>query len=185
MNTPIRGLDVREAYASHARFVWATLHRLGVPRDDLEDLLQEVFIVVHRRRRSWDGVSPLRAWLFGICTRVASTQRRSRARRRESGLDSSEFARHEDTPEHAAQRADKRARARALIAGLSDKHRVVFIMLECEGLEPPRVAEELEIPVGTVYSRLHSARRELRAGLARLRARDEREQRSSDRMETP
>lgn len=69
-------LDVASIHESHADFVWCSLQRLGVRPADLEDALQEVFVVVHRKLSSFDGSSRLSTWLFGISMRVASAYRR-------------------------------------------------------------------------------------------------------------
>src|SRR5262245_20213636 len=59
-------LDVDQVYVEHADFVWRSLCRLGAAGADAEDLLQEVFVVVQRRRADFDGRSKLETWLFGI-----------------------------------------------------------------------------------------------------------------------
>ena len=70
-------------HAEHGDFVWRSLQRLGVRDADLDDMLQEVFIVVHRKLDSFDHSSRIRTWLFGICLRVAAGYRRSARFRRE------------------------------------------------------------------------------------------------------
>jgi DNA-directed RNA polymerase specialized sigma24 family protein len=67
-----RPLDVERVHAAHADFVFRSLSRLGVREPDLLDMLQEVFVIVHRRAGSYDGTSKLTSWLFGICLRVAA-----------------------------------------------------------------------------------------------------------------
>src|SRR5687767_5495136 len=69
-------LGVKEIHHAHADFVWLTLQRLGVRASDLEDALQEVFVVVHRRLSSYDRRAKLSSWLFGISLRVAAQFRR-------------------------------------------------------------------------------------------------------------
>src|SRR5262245_10586363 len=76
-------LDVVGIHETHADFVWRSLQRLGVRPADLEDALQEVFIVVHRRLDTFDGSSRLSTWLFGISIRVAAAMRRKAHLRRE------------------------------------------------------------------------------------------------------
>jgi RNA polymerase sigma-70 factor (ECF subfamily) len=77
-------LDVRLVYLEHGGFLWRSLERLGVPESDLEDVVQEVLMVVHRRGSSFDRRrSKITTWLFGICLRVARGHRRRAYFRRE------------------------------------------------------------------------------------------------------
>jgi RNA polymerase sigma-70 factor, ECF subfamily len=69
-------LNVTQLHDEYADFVWRSLQRLGVTPISLEDALQDVFVVVHRKLNSYDGTCKLSTWLFGICLRVASAYRR-------------------------------------------------------------------------------------------------------------
>src|SRR6185503_10712118 len=69
-------LDVAGVYAEHCDFVWRSLQHLGVRGADLEDMMQEVFVVVHRKLGGFDGLSRVTTWLFGICLRVVARHRR-------------------------------------------------------------------------------------------------------------
>src|SRR6266852_8343806 len=81
-----RPADFRARFEHDASFVRQVLARLGVPRADRDDLLQEVFVVVCRKLDGYDGRSPFRSWLYGICLRTVSTYRRSaQVRHRGSG----------------------------------------------------------------------------------------------------
>src|SRR5262245_54373284 len=70
-----------EVYAQYFRAMWRALRRLGVEPSGLDDAVQDVFVVVHRRLAEFDGRS-LRAWLYAIAVRVASDHRRSASHRR-------------------------------------------------------------------------------------------------------
>lgn len=165
--------DIAQIYAAHASFVWASLHRLGIRDADLEDVMQEVFVVVHRKRDTFDGRSKLTTWLFGICMRVASAYRRRGYRRHETCM--------AEPPEPIAEGASPEAdlfaaRARETLAALLDEldleRRVVFVMFELEEIGCDEIASVVGVPVGTVYSRLHAARRDFQKALARKHARD-------------
>ena len=67
---------MRGVYRQHARFVWLSLQRLGIHVSDLDDVAQDVFVIVHKRLRTFDRRSRLTTWLFGICMRVAANYRR-------------------------------------------------------------------------------------------------------------
>src|SRR5688572_13254375 len=86
-HVPTAPLDVRAIYEANADFVWLTLQRFGVQERDLEDMLQEVFVVVHRRLDSFDPRVRMTTWLYGICLRVASGYRRKRRARPEEPVD--------------------------------------------------------------------------------------------------
>lgn len=93
-------LDVSRVYREQAGFVWASLQRLGVRAPDLEDVLQEVFVVVHKRLGTFDGSSKITTFLFGICLRVASAYRRRGFRRNETcGADPPDQEAYLDSPE--------------------------------------------------------------------------------------
>jgi RNA polymerase sigma-70 factor (ECF subfamily) len=161
---------VAEVYARHADFVWASLARLGVLRDDLPDQLQEVFLVVHRRIDSFDGSSAVTTWLFGICLRVAQGWRRHRRRHPEDAVGELPEQRTElDSPEEDAARRQARRTLAAVLDRLEPDRRAVFVMFELEGMSCAAIAELLGVPTGTVYSRLHTARGECQRQLERVR----------------
>lgn len=145
---------------------------MGIRTEDATDLLQEVFVVVHRRLHTFDGTSKMETWLFGICIRVASSHRRKAHVRREQPSDSIKERGHEETPEAMLIAQDRAALLRSLLDTLDANHRVVLVMFEIEELSCAEISEELGIPVGTVYSRLHHARASLKQAWARTRAKN-------------
>ena len=158
---------VEGVYAEHAEFVWRSLQHLGVRSADLEDLLQEVFLVVHRKLPEFDGRSRITTWLFGICLRVVTNQRRRAWFRFERPADTLPERAEERTPEdHLGEEQRSRAFERAL-GRLSLEQRAVFVLFELEGKSCQDIAELVGAPLGTVYSRLHHARRDLRKSLAK------------------
>jgi RNA polymerase sigma-70 factor, ECF subfamily len=175
-------LSVAEIHDLHADFAWRSLQRLGVPMADLEDALQEVFIVVHRRLASFDQSSLMTTWLFGICLRVASAQRRRAHVRRErpfaaaDWLDSlpDERALDVPNPEQAALEREQRTELEALLDGLDPVRRATVVMFEIEGMSAPEIATLTDVPVNTVYSRLASARDKLKSAAQRVRQRERR-----------
>src|SRR5262245_42017063 len=72
---PRRGLNVSALYAEHGAFVFRALRRMGVPVNDVADATQQTFLVVHRQANEVRLETPVRAWLFGICVRVAKDWR--------------------------------------------------------------------------------------------------------------
>jgi len=165
-------LDVASIHDDHAEFVWVSLQRLGVPTRDAEDLLQEVFIVVHQRLHSFDHSSRITTWLFGICLRVVSAYRRRAHRRREQSVAQvpEERTLDEASPEQAAVNRQAQERLRAALDLMDLDKRAIFVMFEIDGLSCDDIAEMLSVPIGTVYSRLHSARSDFDRALLRMRA---------------
>jgi RNA polymerase sigma-70 factor (ECF subfamily) len=149
---------LREVFDAHAAYILRSLRHLGVAESDLEDVGQEVFVTVHRRLSSFEGRSKLRTWLYGICLRVASDYRRRAYVRRERAT--ADPAR--DLPEaeeHAPDaRVEARAELQALLGELDDDKRAVVVLYEIEGFSMKEVAEILDCPLQTAYSRLHAAR---------------------------
>ena len=147
-------------HAKFAGFVWASLHRLGVPDSDRPDLLQEVFVVVHRRLDSFDGSSAMTTWLFGICLRVVLGWRRYRRRHPEIPTESPDADQPDEgrSPERDAMAAQAKALVARALDDLDPEKRAVFVMFELEELSCVEIAAMIGIPVGTVYSRLHAAR---------------------------
>jgi RNA polymerase sigma-70 factor (ECF subfamily) len=174
---PEQPLDVTEIHDEHADFVWASLQRLGVLDDDLEDVLQEVFVVVHRRLSTFDGTSLMTTWLFGICIRVVTAYRRRAYRRRERPVPAMPFE-PESAPRDGPDARHDAVQAQAVLSALLDEldldKRAVFVMFEIEEMPCDQIAQTLGVPTGTVYSRLHAARKMFEAALARHHARERR-----------
>jgi RNA polymerase sigma-70 factor (ECF subfamily) len=167
-------MPFREFYDAHVRFVWRVLLRMGVRESDLPDVVQDVFVVVHRRLPAFDGRAKVTTWLFAICLRVASDRRRRAHAHRE--LCSGQV---QDTPSEEATDADAivdRQRARVLLEAILDRmpdeQRIVFSLFEFEGMTGDEIAELLDVPVGTVRSRLRLARDAFEQSVERLRARE-------------
>jgi RNA polymerase sigma-70 factor (ECF subfamily) len=165
-------LDVLTIHRTHAEFVWLSLQRLGVREADIEDLLQEVFVVVHRRLSSFDGSSRMTTWLFGICIRIAAAYRRRAYRRLEQSVaEVPEAATTDDAnPEQNAASGQARARLAAVLDAM--EKRALFVMFELDEMRCEDIAELLGVPLGTVYSRLHGARKAFEQALHRMEARE-------------
>jgi len=181
---PVRGRHWGDLYRDHADFVWKCLRRMGLDADDAGDALHEVFLIVHRREAAFDpSRGTERGWLFGISANVVRAERRKkRPQLHPDGQESPRACiaptgdivgesswRSADGAGLAAGEQLKQALRRA-IDDLSPEHRAVFTMFEIEGVDCRFIAEELEVPVGTVYSRLHKAREDLRLALSEFRS---------------
>lgn len=154
-----------EVYAAHFDYVYRVVVRL-VGRAHAEDLTQEVFAVVHRRLDEFEGRAKLTTWLFQIAYRVAGAHlRRERVRKVLLGA----LLLEPEAPP-AAERFDRAEASAALARALERlpwKKRAVLVLHEVEEWPCELIAERMGIPVATVWSRLHHARKDLAALLAR------------------
>ena len=158
---------MRQIFDEHARYVWRTLRHLGVADADLEDVCQEVFVTVHRKLPEFEGRSKLRTWLYGICLRVASDYRRRAYVRRERAVADPLQGAAEAHGNQPDVRAELRGTLLQLLDALDDDKRAVLVLYEIEGLSMKEVAEVVDCPLQTAYSRLHAARRRIMEAMAR------------------
>ncbi len=158
--------DVGALHDAHADFVWATLHRMGVREADLPDMMQEVFVVIHRRLHSFDGSAKITSWIYGICRKVAATYRRRPHIRREDLVEEMPPGQSVASSEQELEAAQTRQTLERVLAQMGVDRRVTFVMYEIDGLPGEQIAETLGVPLGTVYSRLHKARKEFAQVLA-------------------
>lgn len=169
-------LDVRAVHASHGDFVWASLQRLGVRDAALEDLFQEVFLVVHERGASFEGRSRLSTWLYGICLRVVVAHRRRAWVRREKPTDNvpePEPTPDPKAPDAALEQRQAQRRLTEVLDAMEPERRALFVMIVIEEIPTEEVAVLLDVPVGTVHSRMHAARKQFEDCVKRVNARYE------------
>jgi RNA polymerase sigma-70 factor (ECF subfamily) len=156
--------DFGRVYEEQFEFVWRSLRLLGVRRDALDDVSQDVFSTVARQLGRFEGRSSLRTWVFGIVQNIASNHRRARARKHDrlEPLDG-----HVVSPDPSPlAHTEGREAADAVLEfceGLEESRRAVFVLGLLEGVPAPEIAALLGIPLNTVYSRM----RTLREGLER------------------
>ena len=169
-------MTFREVYDLHFRFVWRSLRRLGVRESDLADAVQDVFVVVHRRLGEFEGRSKVTTWLYGICFRVVAKDRRRLAHvRREVDDASGALAERSDDRVDVlgeAERKEGMVLLEAILDEMPLEQRAVFTLFELESMTGDEIAEMLEVPLGTVYSRLRIARDVFKRALGRLQARE-------------
>ncbi len=158
--------------------VWRLAYSYLRDREDAWDVAQEAFVRAWQALGSFRGQSAFYTWLFRIVVNVATDRARQRAARgRAFGT---ERVPEEDwervmvdqgaAPDDMAARAERRARIRQALDTLPEHHRTIIMLSDLEGLSYREIAEVLAIPMGTVMSRLHNARKRLRAALGPLLA---------------
>lgn len=150
-------------FRKHRSAVAAIAYRMLGPGADLEDVVQDVFLQVHRSLPDFRGQAKFTTWLHRVAVNVVLMQRR-RARSRPT-YTHEEAGRHESDdgllPDQDVSRRRRLAAFRGLLDKLSDKKRTVFVLHELEGMPPAEIAKIVECPVLTVRTRLFYARREL------------------------
>jgi RNA polymerase sigma-70 factor (ECF subfamily) len=163
----------RELFGGQLDYVHRSLRRLGVAARDLEDLTHDTFVIVYRKLESFDRARSLRPWLFAIAARVAADYRRL-ARHRVEHIDSTfEGIAATSSPDAQLALGDAQALLMRALEGVAEERRAVLVMADFDDFSVPEIAEALELPLNTAYSRLRLARQELAAAVARMRARGE------------
>jgi RNA polymerase sigma-70 factor, ECF subfamily len=155
---PAGGMTFEEIYRGQFAFVWRSLRRMGIREEDAADVAQEVFIVVHRKLPDFAGRSKVTTWLYGVCFRVASERRRAGSRRPLGEQEAASLVGRPADPGATAERNQGLAMLERVLERIPDEQRAVFCLFELEGMTGEEVAEALEIPLGTAYSRLRLAR---------------------------
>lgn len=156
-----------EIYEEYFDLVWRVARRLGVPESAAEDVVQDTFIVLHRRLRDYDGRTSIRRWLVGIVVKVAGDHRR-RFRRKEATWvvppsDSSPCLAAASTfppPNEVVERTETLALLDSLLSELEPSKRELLILAQLEQLSIAEMSEVLGVNAHTLASRLRVARKE-------------------------
>ena len=155
-------------YQAHADFAVRVARQLGAPEAELEDVVHDVFLVVHRRRAEFQADrGSMRAWLYGICRNVVYHHSRGRTRA-ELRLQRLPEPEPRPGPDDELARARARAVVQEFLDGLDEGRRMVFALIEIEGMPAPEVAQALGVNLNTVYSRLRLARQQFETYIRRL-----------------
>jgi RNA polymerase sigma-70 factor (ECF subfamily) len=152
-----------ELYARHATFVTGLFARMGTPHRDLADLTQEVFLTAHRRGGFVPGPAKATTWLAEIAVNVLRNHRRTQRRRPLEPGEPDTAAASGPDPEAASASRQALRQVASCLSELDDDHREVFVLFELEGLPAAEVADVVGVKLGTVYSRLHHARKQFKA----------------------
>jgi RNA polymerase sigma-70 factor, ECF subfamily len=164
----------RAVYDKYFDFVWTCARRLGVPTEAIDDVVQEIFIVVHSRVQTLEQPASLRSWLYGVVRRTVSTYHRGRHARTareysQPTLDDSASLM-QPSPLELAVLSDELKLLWRLLGELDARKREVLILAELEEMTAPEIAEAVGIPLNTAYSRLRAARHEFNDAFLRYRA---------------
>ncbi|HEX8202043.1 MAG TPA: sigma-70 family RNA polymerase sigma factor [Isosphaeraceae bacterium] len=160
-----------ELVRRHQGRLYPTILRLTGCAEDAHDLLQDAFLRAYEKLGRFHGESSFYTWLYRIAVNLALSGRRRRrttlrlsGTRRDAPIDPPDDPEQSD-PTLPLERAERSARIQEALNALAPDHRAVVVLKEFDGLRYEEVAAVLGIPVGTVRSRLHRARGELRQRL--------------------
>jgi RNA polymerase sigma-70 factor (ECF subfamily) len=169
-------LSASDLFRLHAKFAASLLRRLGLPEADIDDAVQEVFVLAHRYGGYRPGPARPTTWLAHIAINVfRNAKRQSRRRAYPDELKVAEAISDAPTPFDRASVAESLTRLQAILAGLDEDHRVVFLLHEIHGEPGPAIAAAIGIPLGTVHSRLRTARERVSAAYQSTPARGSRD----------
>lgn len=127
---------IEEVYDAHADYIWRVVQGLGVPKANLEDAVQNVFVVAYRKLGGFEGRSSVKTWLTGIAFRVVRDHRDKRKNDREE-LDETATASLGPTPAAIAERRSDLALLDTLLSQLDDAKREILVLSEIEELSVP------------------------------------------------
>lgn len=167
----------RTLVETHQSRLFAVAYGMLRDRDDAMDAVQDAFIKAHKKLAEFEGNAAFSTWLYRICVNLCIDRKRAEARRRKVDLDDALATHKEDDTLYAEAEIGGRLTGsnplRTLsdrelgteigqaLSGLSDDHRAILLLREVEGMSYEEIAEALEIPRGTVMSRLFHARRNM------------------------
>jgi RNA polymerase sigma-70 factor (ECF subfamily) len=159
-----------QLYREHRRAVAGNLYRVLGDRSELDDLVQEVFVIAFRGLSRFRGDAKLSTWLYRVCVNVALGRLRSKARRAPA-LPYADLDETSDggvnAPDLEIERREELARVYQALEQLSPKKRIVFVLHEIQGLDIKEIANIVQAPLVTVRTRLHYARKEFYRAVGR------------------
>jgi RNA polymerase sigma-70 factor (ECF subfamily) len=166
---PSGGLEFHAVYERWFNDVSRWIRAMGGPEAEREDLVQDVFLVVHRRLADFDGQN-LPGWLYQIARhRVRDFRRLMWVKHAffggvplPEGLSSAGAS-----PAESLETSEKRATLERLLRQLNDTERAALVLFEIDGYSGERIAEIQGVPLNTVWARIHKARKKLQAALAK------------------
>lgn len=158
-----------ELYQQHFDFVWKCARAFGTTPHEIDDVVQDVFIVLQRRFGDLREDAVVRSWIYGITRRVVSSHRRGRERASRASVEIDTLKSSGPSPLAATEHGMQVRLLLTLLERLDERKREVFVLSEILELSGREIAETLGVPMNTVYSRLRAAREEFEAAVQRQR----------------
>lgn len=156
-----------ELFDRHEMSLRRYFGRIGVTASDADDLVQQTFVELMRTAGHFDTSLVARSWIYGVATMVVRRHRRSLSRLTNNLVTWANQLRGatEPAPDGEFELDQTAKRISEALDTMAPKKREVFVLVALEELSGEEVSAALGIPVNTVWTRLHHARRELRAAL--------------------
>jgi RNA polymerase sigma-70 factor, ECF subfamily len=165
----------RQLVETHQSRLFAVAYGMLRDRDDAMDVVQDAFIKAHKKLAEFEGNAAFSTWLYRICVNLCIDRKRAETRRRKVDLDDALATTRDDDPLYAESEIGGRLHGAnplrnatdkelgkeigKVLEGLTEDHRSILLLREVEGMSYEEIAETLNIPRGTVMSRLFHARR--------------------------
>jgi RNA polymerase sigma-70 factor (ECF subfamily) len=171
-----RPLVFEEVYGAHFPFVFRSARRLGVEERAVDDVVQETFVIVHRRLAEFEARASVKTWIYAILRRVVRDHRRTLRRKSPEGrpgaaVDPESLAVSRSPQDEVADAEAVRV-LYALLDTLDAEKRELIVLADLEQMTVPEIALALQQNVNTVYTRLRAARQQFEKAVARHRARE-------------
>jgi RNA polymerase sigma-70 factor (ECF subfamily) len=163
-------IDFRDIFEQHLDYVLRTLRCLGVGSADLEDVAHDVFLHLYRHLGDYDPARPLKPWLYAFIYRAARDFRLLARHRETVSDDVGQYIDAGPRPDALVMRQQLQQLALRGLEALEPEERGVLVATTLDELTAPEIAEAMNIPLNTVYSRLRRARAKFEAAVDRLRA---------------
>jgi RNA polymerase sigma-70 factor (ECF subfamily) len=172
---PPAPLEFRAIYERWFDEVSRWIRAMGGPEADREDLVQDVFLVVHRRLPDFDGQN-VAGWLYQIARhRVRDFRRLLWVKHMLFGSVplSDTLTKGGASPADSLETSEKRKTLERLLSKLNDSERAALVLFEIDGYSGEQIAEIQGVPVNTVWARIHKSRKKLQASLVKIESREQ------------
>jgi RNA polymerase sigma-70 factor (ECF subfamily) len=157
--------DFNRIFREFAPYLARVLPRMGVRSADVDDVMQDVFVAIHRSLPGFEGRSSLKSWVYGICIRVCSNYRQRAHHRRERLSEAMPEPARDGDQERTLEARVALGRLDAALSALPALQRATFVLYEIEELSIREIAAALGCSKFTLYARLYAARRVVQLAL--------------------
>jgi RNA polymerase sigma-70 factor (ECF subfamily) len=158
-------LTFQQLYTQHGAFCWRALRHLGVPPAAVDDAVQELWVVVHRRHEEFEGRSDIKSWLFGIAINVARNQRRAQRRLETARASQRELLEPHSDPSERERQRNAFDLVQSYLATLDEQRREIFVSCLLEGMSAAETASATGLALDTVQNRVRALRRSFKSWL--------------------
>lgn len=172
-----------ELILKHEKIVYNVAFRMMNHSEDAKDISQEVFLKAYRNIKNFDERSMFSTWLYRITTNTCIDEMRKRKGKQsysleeelenEDGSMQRQIADEGDTPEESLMRGEEKGEILQALDTLSEEHRAAIILRDVKGLSYEEISEIIELPMGTVKSRISRARNQLKNEILKIRERND------------